>query len=79
MWEREAPLPEEIQMAWRRGKPVQSLGDIVDNLHGVMTMLIKWSKEKIGAVTQELEALRKKLEEMNVKNQDSGNEEIVQI
>jgi hypothetical protein len=65
MWEWEASLPEDIETAWRGGKPVQHLGDIADNLHGVMTTLKKWSKEKFGAVTQELETLWKRLEELN--------------
>jgi hypothetical protein len=79
MWEWEASLPEEIQMAWRGGKPVQHLGDIPDKIHGVMRTLKKWSKEKFGAVTQELETLQKRLEELNVQNHDAGNEEIVNM
>jgi hypothetical protein len=41
------------------------LGDVVANLLGVMASLKRWSKDKFGAVTQELENLRKKLEDLN--------------
>jgi hypothetical protein len=65
MWEHESSLPEAISDAWKNGKPIRDLGDIVENLHGVMLSLKRWSKEKFGAVTQELESLQKKLDALS--------------
>jgi hypothetical protein len=76
MWEREASLPEEIRLAWTAGKPVHHLGDIAGNLKGVMLSLRKWSKVKFGAVTKELETLRKRLEELSTQSQDANCDEI---
>jgi uncharacterized radical SAM superfamily protein len=41
------------------------LGDIAVNLQGTMSSLKRWSHEKFGVVTSELEKLRKRLEELN--------------
>jgi hypothetical protein len=51
MWEHESSLPKAISDAWKNGKLIRDLGDIVENLHGVMLSLKRWSKEKFGAVT----------------------------
>jgi hypothetical protein len=58
MWERETSLPEEIHTTWNAGKHVHHLGDITGNLKGVMAFCHKWSKEKFGAITHELEKLQ---------------------
>jgi hypothetical protein len=65
MWERELSLPEEVRTAWAAGVPVQGLGDIAGNLKRVMHSLTRWSKEKFGAITQELDKLRERLEEVD--------------
>jgi hypothetical protein len=65
MWEREESLPEEICIAWQQGKPVQHLGDVAGNLQMVMRSLSNWSRKKFGAVTKELDMLRKNLEELS--------------
>jgi hypothetical protein len=65
IWERELSLPEEVCTAWAARVPVQGLGDIAGNLKRVMHSLTRWSKEKFGAITQELEKLRERLEEVD--------------
>jgi hypothetical protein len=65
MWEHEPTLPTAIGEAWKNGKSVRDLGNVAMNLHGVMASLKRWSKDKFGVVTQELENLRKKLEDLN--------------
>jgi hypothetical protein len=68
MWERKESLPDEIKHAWETGIQAQHLGDIAGKLKGVMLALKAWSQEKFGAVTRELETLRKKLEELHEKD-----------
>jgi ElaB/YqjD/DUF883 family membrane-anchored ribosome-binding protein len=58
---------------------VQNLGDIADNLKGIMKSLQRWSKEKFGAVTKELEQLMKKLENLCANSQGTADEEIKRI
>jgi hypothetical protein len=62
MWEREQYLPEEVRLVWTAWVQVHDLGDVAGNLKKVMSCLLRWSKEKFGAVSQELEKLRKRLE-----------------
>jgi hypothetical protein len=76
MWEREPSLPKEIKLAWAAGNPVHHLGDVAKNLTGVMQSLKRWSKQKFGAVTKELEKLRKRLEELTVNPQSANDDEI---
>jgi hypothetical protein len=68
MWEREQSLPEEVLSAWIAGTQVHDLGDVARNLKKVMSCLMSWSREKFGAVSQELEKLRKGLEELAGRN-----------
>jgi hypothetical protein len=75
MWEREPTLPAAIDDDWKNGKSVRDLGDIATNLHGVMASLKRWSKDKFGAVTQELENLHKKLEDLNELGNRCANDE----
>jgi hypothetical protein len=49
---------------------VQNMGNIATNLKGVMRSLRSWSSEKFGAVTKELELIRKRLEVLNALNDD---------
>jgi DNA replication protein DnaC len=58
---------------------VQNLGDIADNLKGIMKSLQRWSKEKFGAVTKELEQLMEKLENLCANSQGTADEEIKRI
>jgi hypothetical protein len=58
MWEREESLPQEIKVAWEEGEPVQNLGDVGGRFRGVMKALRKWSLDKFGAVTKELDMLK---------------------
>jgi hypothetical protein len=55
MWEREPLLVEEIKNAWVAGDSVQTLRDVAGNLKTVMSSLTRWSKEKFGTVSAELE------------------------
>jgi hypothetical protein len=61
MWEREESLPSEIKQARESSeRPMQNPGDIADTLHNVMASLMWWSKEKFGAVTEEIAMITKK-------------------
>jgi hypothetical protein len=48
MWEHESSLPEAISDAWKNGKPIRDLGDIVENLHGVMLSLKSGARRNLG-------------------------------
>jgi hypothetical protein len=76
MWEREPSLPKEIKSVWAAGNLVHHLGDVAKNLTGVMQSLKRQSKQKFGAVTKELEKLRKRLEELTVNPQSANDDEI---
>jgi hypothetical protein len=65
LWEREESLSEEIRLEWHEGKLVHQLGDVAGNLKIIMRLLSNWSRIKSGAVTKELETLRKRLEELS--------------
>jgi hypothetical protein len=52
------------------------MGDVDVNLTGVMQSLKKWSRQKFGAITRELEKLRKRLEELTVNPQSANGDEI---
>jgi hypothetical protein len=69
MWEREESLPMEIKTAWEGGTKAQSLGDIAHSLGRVMVSLRKWSSEKFGSVTKELNTIRKGMEELSSSSQ----------
>jgi hypothetical protein len=58
MWEREPLLVEAIKNAWVAGDSVQTLRDVAGNLKTVMSSLTRWSKEKFGTVSAELERIR---------------------
>jgi Ni,Fe-hydrogenase III large subunit len=66
MWEREALLSEEIQNSLEASHPVQSLGDVAINLNLLMSSLRWWSKENFRVVIDELEKIRKHMEELGV-------------
>jgi hypothetical protein len=63
MWERDDMLPGEVQRAWEEGEPSQNLSDVATSLRRVMASLRRWSFDKFGGVTKELEAIRIKMEE----------------
>lgn len=48
------------------------LGAITKSLNEVMCDLKSWSKDKFGAITRELESLRKKLEELRAANTEEA-------
>jgi hypothetical protein len=79
MWEREDSLPVEIQEAWQQDEEIQSLRDMAGRLKHVWTRLKRWSLDKFGVVTKELNALRTKVEELSSQNQDTNHEEIKKI
>jgi hypothetical protein len=54
-WEREASLTEEIRSAWKMHSKPKDLGDVANNLQGVMSYLHTWSKEKIGHIPRQIE------------------------
>jgi hypothetical protein len=63
MWERADSLVAEIKTAWCSTSDRESLGSLTHVLRNVRTALRRWSKEQFGAVTAELNRLRKDLEE----------------
>jgi hypothetical protein len=75
MWEHEPSLSAAIGEAWKNGKQVSDLGGIAANLHGVMASLKRGSRQKFGAVTLELENLRKKLEDLDGQDNAQAKEE----
>jgi hypothetical protein len=56
-------------------KQIHDLGDVVGNLKKVMACLTSWSRDKFGAVTRELEKLRKRLEELTARGNLSDKKE----
>jgi hypothetical protein len=46
-------LHEAIRNSWLAGVPIQSFGDIANNLKRVMYSLKSWSYEKFGDVNKE--------------------------
>jgi hypothetical protein len=64
MWERDQTLLEEIRLAWTAGSLIHNLGDVDGNLKKLMACLTSLSHDKFGAVTLELEKLRKQLEDL---------------
>jgi hypothetical protein len=71
-WEREASLTEEISSAWKMHSKPKDLGDVANNLQGVMSYLHTWSKEKIGHIPRQIEIKRKKLEKAYRKNDNNS-------
>jgi hypothetical protein len=71
-WEREASLGEEISCAWERHRKPNDLGDVANNLQGVMAYLHTWSKRTIGHIPRQIEKKRKKLEQTSMRT-DSRN------
>jgi hypothetical protein len=79
MWEREELLPDEIKHAWETGIQARDLGDVAGKLRGVMSALKAWSREKFGAITSELEKLRRKLEELHEKDPKEVDEDMEKL
>jgi hypothetical protein len=77
MWERDDTLPDEIKKAWHAGGSLQNLDDIRKTLTGVMSSLGRWSHDKFGAVTKELETIRGGMEEMSVLNSPDMDKELM--
>jgi hypothetical protein len=64
-WEREASLADEIHTSWTMHKKPSDLGEIANNLKGVMGSLHAWSGRTIGSVTKQIEKKRKDLERVS--------------
>jgi hypothetical protein len=64
MWEQLESLAQEIKEAWCTAPNREGLGGIVAALRRVQGALRSWGKRNFGSVTNELEELRAKLEEM---------------
>jgi hypothetical protein len=73
MWEREASLPEQVELAWNSHASATDLGGISNKISATMTALHGWSKERFGSVSKELKELRLKLEELNLKDNNNNN------
>jgi hypothetical protein len=65
MWEREETLQGAIKTAWDSVGQVQNLGDISCALDKVRSSLKKWSMDKFGSVTKELQHIRERMEELS--------------
>jgi hypothetical protein len=76
MWEREDSLPGEIRASWDAAAPCQNLGDAAITLSKVMTTLRRWSFDKFGAVTKELEILRAKIEGLSTQDHIANQDEV---
>nr|XP_051228987.1 uncharacterized protein LOC127346758 [Lolium perenne] len=77
-WEREASLNEEISCAWEMHKKPRDLGDIMNNLQGVMDHLQKWSKKTIGNVSKQIDKKKKQLDQI-LKRDDSNSKKRANI
>lgn len=78
MWQREHSLPEVISSFWEGAGQKKTLGNIRAALSKMRDNLHKWSKEKFGNVTREIEKSRSRLEElinMNADRMDLRREE----
>jgi hypothetical protein len=75
-WEREDSLPGEIRASRDAAAPCQNLGDVAITLSKVMTALRRWSFDKFGAVTKELEILRAKIEELSTQDHIANQDEV---
>jgi hypothetical protein len=73
LWEREASLPEEVELAWNSHARATDLGGINNKISATMTSLHSWSKEKFGSVSKELNQLHQKLEELNLRDNNNNN------
>jgi hypothetical protein len=76
MWEREESLEEEIRIAWNGHANATCLEKIQYKLKATMEALSGWSSQKFGAVTKEINNIRKKLERLLSNNQDGYSTEI---
>jgi hypothetical protein len=76
MWEREDSLPNEIEHTWDAGVHARNLGEVAGKLKGVMSMLNTWSREKFGAVSSEIERIRKRLEELHGTENKEDEEDV---
>jgi hypothetical protein len=79
MWEREESLPREIKKAWEGGVHAQDLGDVALNLCRMMKSLRRWSFDKFGAVTKEIDNIQRKVEEHSGQNHVQNQVEIVRL
>jgi hypothetical protein len=68
MWEREASLGEEIEVAWNGHEPASCLGNVQNKLKSTMECLTSWSKSKFGVVSKEIINLKKRLEWLQSKH-----------
>jgi hypothetical protein len=62
MWEREESLEHEINMAWNGHASASCLQMVHTKLKATMESLNDWSRSKFGAVTKEINKLKKDLE-----------------
>jgi hypothetical protein len=71
-WEREASLGEEINSAWGMHKRPVDLGDVANNLKGVMQCLHAWSERTIGSISKQLERKRKELDTVYARTNENN-------
>jgi hypothetical protein len=64
MWERVETLSEEIKKVWCSMADRENLGGMVHALRNMQRALRQWTKDQFGAVSGELNDLRKQLEEV---------------
>jgi hypothetical protein len=76
MWEREPSFSSTVGEAWEEGNPVQDLGGFAGKLKRVIGSLTRWSKDKFGAMTRELEQLRSRLQELESQPSETARNEI---
>jgi hypothetical protein len=64
MWERDSSLVDEINLAWVGHDCAQNLQGIRQKLSATMSCLKSGSRLKFGAVTKEINRLKKDLEKL---------------
>jgi hypothetical protein len=76
MWEREASLEEEINVAWGGHTSASCLQTIHQKLNATMESLQGWSSLKFGAVSKEINSIKKDLEWLYA-NQQLGYSDVI--
>jgi CRISPR/Cas system type I-B associated protein Csh2 (Cas7 group RAMP superfamily) len=79
MWEREASLHDAIVNVWESVGNMQSLSDVSHALDIVRGSLKKWSMDKFGFVTKELQKLREKIEVLSGRTSANQEDELERL
>lgn len=77
MWETEQDLGTVIEKAWLSRNPGTDLGALARGLQLVTADLKRWSRTNFGNVTEQLESLRGKLDDLERSDPEANREAII--